>query len=151
MTEPLQVFAQSELAGGAAKQDAGREIEPFGRRCRLASRVVLYFWNTVPGVGIRVPTDGIRIKYTKNFRHFFLPAASTSEIVGKFDRAIKSKLFIGQSIISISLALAIDHARNIELRRQFEERLRHRGKRVAIGCDQADQVRCVRLGQRNSH
>jgi hypothetical protein len=45
--------------------------------------------------------------------------------------------------------LAINRARDIKVPGHVQKRVRYGGQRVTIGCDQANQMRCIGFGQRN--
>ena len=66
----LEELAQAELAGDAAQQLAGREVDRLGSRRREAAGVVVDRGNVVARVGGRIAVDRIVVQDAENVGHF---------------------------------------------------------------------------------
>ena len=65
----LDELAQPELAGHAAQQLPGREVDVLGRRCVLAAVVMLDRGHGVARIGRRITADGVVVENANDVRH----------------------------------------------------------------------------------
>lgn len=75
----VQKLAQAELAGDAAEQRAGFEVDRLWRGKCLAAGIAVEPGNTVSGVGLGVAADGVVVEDAKYLGHFRVPFYSSVE------------------------------------------------------------------------
>ena len=69
----LKVFSQAEFARDTAKKRAGFEVDRFGRRQRLAARIVIDLRQVIARVGLGVPVNRVVIKDANHLCHINPP------------------------------------------------------------------------------
>ena len=76
----LQVLAQAELAGDAAEQAPGDEVDGLGRRGGLAAWIPVDLRNLVARIGLRVAGNRVVVQDAKDFRHLISPEARLARL-----------------------------------------------------------------------